>query len=83
MNDVNANPVAYVTGYYAGYTTVKPIDSAVVLPTGMALYSHPADVQELLEALRRLEQVASDCDVGYLDNAVRHARAVLAKWEGK
>jgi len=49
------------------------------------LYPHPptADVSELVEALRRLEEVASDCDIGYMDNAVRHARVVLDKWEGK
>jgi hypothetical protein len=49
------------------------------------LYARPpaADVQELVDALRRLEEVASDCDIGYMDNAVRHARTVLEKWEVK
>jgi hypothetical protein len=48
-------------------------------------YTHPpaADVAELVDALRRLEEVASDCDIGYMDNAVRHARVVLDKWERK
>jgi hypothetical protein len=49
------------------------------------LYANPPanDVAELVEALRRLEEVASDCDIGYMDNALRHARVVLDKWEGK
>jgi hypothetical protein len=49
------------------------------------LYPYPptADVLELVESLRRLEEVASDCDIGYMDNAVRHARRVIEKWEGK
>lgn len=53
------------------------------------LYPHPptADVQELVEALRLLEEAASDCDIGYMDNAVRYVRAyarvVLDKWERK
>lgn len=33
-------PVAYVTGYYDGHLVVRPIEH-VVLPTGMALYTHP------------------------------------------
>jgi hypothetical protein len=54
-------------------------------PTTLPLYTHPPanDVRELVEALRRLEEVASDCDIGYMDNALRHARVVLDKWEGK
>jgi hypothetical protein len=53
--------------------------------SGVPLYTHPptADVAALVEALRRLEEAASDCDIGYMDNAVRHARVVLDKWEGK
>jgi hypothetical protein len=52
---------------------------------GVPLYEHPpaADVAELVEALRGLEEVASDCDIGYMDNAVRHARRVIEKWERK
>jgi len=52
---------------------------------GVPLYEHPsaADVQELVEALRGLEEVASDCDIGYMDNAVRHARRVIEKWESQ
>jgi len=34
-------PVAYVTGVYAGRFVVAPLNPAMVLPTGMALYSTP------------------------------------------
>jgi hypothetical protein len=35
-------PVAYVTGVYAGRFVVAPLNPAMVLPTGMALYAGPA-----------------------------------------
>jgi len=34
-------PVAYVTGYYAGTCVVAPVNNAAVLPTHMALYAAP------------------------------------------
>ena len=34
-------PVAYVTGVYGGRFIVEPLNRAMVLPTGMALYSTP------------------------------------------
>ena len=34
-------PVAYVTGVYGGRFTYEPLNRAIVLPTGMALYSTP------------------------------------------
>ena len=37
----NQEPVAYVTGYYAGYPTIAPLNPAMVMNTGMALYTHP------------------------------------------
>jgi hypothetical protein len=49
-------PVAYVSGVYAGHFTVVPTNPALVLTTGMALYTHPVDDTALLrqawEALR-------------------------------
>ena len=49
-------PVAYVSGSYAGHFTVVPTNRALVLTTGMALYTHPVDDTALLrqawEALR-------------------------------
>ena len=35
-----AEPVARVTGYYAGYLSIAPVDG-LVLPTGTALYTAP------------------------------------------
>jgi hypothetical protein len=32
-------PVASVTGYHSGHCVIEPIDRAVLLPVGMALYS--------------------------------------------
>jgi hypothetical protein len=34
-------PVAYVTGVYGGQFTYAPLNSAMVLPVGMALYAGP------------------------------------------
>ena len=49
-------PVAYVTGAYAGHFTVVPTNPALVLTTGMALYAHPVDDTALLrQALEALE----------------------------
>jgi len=31
-------PVGYVSGFYGGYCVIQPLDPAVVLPVGMALY---------------------------------------------
>jgi hypothetical protein len=36
-------PVAYVTGMSFGRFIVEPINSAMVLPVGMALYSSPQE----------------------------------------
>ena len=35
-------PVAYVTGVYGGRFVVAPLNPAMILPTGMALYAGPA-----------------------------------------
>lgn len=37
----SAEAVAYVTGYHGGRCIIEPLNRAAVLPTGMALYSHP------------------------------------------
>ncbi len=34
-----ARPIASVTGYHGGHCVVEPIDRAMLLPVGMALYS--------------------------------------------
>lgn len=42
-------PIAYVTGYHDGRCVIEPLNRAMVLPTGMALY---ADLQPAQEAKR-------------------------------
>jgi len=50
-------PVAYVSGSYAGHFTVVSTNPALVLTTGMALYTHPVDDTALLrQALEALER---------------------------
>ena len=34
-----ARPIASITGYHSGHCVIEPIDRAVLLPVGMALYS--------------------------------------------
>jgi len=52
-------PIAYITGYHDGYPVVQPVDGAAVLPTGMALYAHPApdDAALLRQCLRALQDI--------------------------
>ena len=33
-------PIAAVTGYHSGHCVIEPIDRAMLLPVGMALYAH-------------------------------------------
>ena len=37
-----ANPVAHVTGYFDGHCVVAPLNTAALLPVGMALFSNAA-----------------------------------------
>lgn len=43
-------PVAYVTGFHSGHCVIKPIDPALVLPVGIALYTAPV-TQEPVECM--------------------------------
>ena len=47
-NKPEQKPVAHITGYYRGHCVIQPLDPAVVLPVGMALYRAP-DVFKLIE----------------------------------
>jgi hypothetical protein len=54
-------PVAYITGFHSGHCIIQPIDRAVVLPVGMALYRAPAECvrmtdEEMDEVVNRLQQ---------------------------
>jgi hypothetical protein len=42
-------PMAYVSGSYAGHFTVVPTNPALVLTTGMALYTHPPQRKPLTD----------------------------------
>ena len=77
------NPEAYVTGYNNGYCVVQPTNSAAVLSTGLALYTHPpaAAVQDLVAALmiiagkqRCVDSLMSNVDI---------ALEALKRLEGK
>ena len=35
--------MGYVSGFYGGYCVIQPLDPAVVLPVGMALYRAPTE----------------------------------------
>jgi len=51
-------PVGYVSGFYGGYCVIQPLDPAVVLPVGMALYRAPTEwvgltYEEVSEIIRK------------------------------
>ena len=66
-------PVAEVKGYYGGRCVVEPLNPAMVLPSGMALYTHPApdDTALLRQALEALESVYT-----YTDSLICYASTV-------
>ena len=54
-------PLAHITGYYRGHCVIQPLDPAVVLPAGMALYRAPTERVglkdgEMGEVVNRLQQ---------------------------
>jgi hypothetical protein len=84
MNKDDVQPVAYVTGYNNGYPVVRPLDSAAVLPTGLALYNCPAvsDTQELVECLR-LVMLEHRTFFVIPEKLYERINAAVTKWEGK
>jgi hypothetical protein len=42
---MNSEPIAYVTGTFAGYCVITPLDPALALSTGLALYAAPPSLQ--------------------------------------
>jgi hypothetical protein len=56
-------PVAYVTGTYAGRFVVQPINPAMVLPVNMALYTTPPAAQRQWVGLTDAEIEEWDYDV--------------------
>ena len=56
-----SKPVGYVAGVYDGYCVIQPIDPAVVLPAGMALYRAPTGWFGLTDD--EIAQLMYKCDV--------------------
>lgn len=48
-------PIAYVTGYYGGRLTIRPLDSSVALPVGLALYAHSDQDAKRYAYIRELD----------------------------
>ena len=68
-------PVAYVTGFHNGHCVIQPIDPAVVLPVGLALYRAPTEWVGLTD---------EDMEVLFLnEDGVRFARYIEAKLKEK
>jgi hypothetical protein len=61
-------PVAYVSGYYAGYCVIEPLNRAMVMPNGMALYTAPPQRQPLTE-----EEIEAVWKVAMFEDNGRHA----------
>ncbi len=53
-------PAARVMGYHGGRCVIEPLRPSVVLPAGIALYTHPVDDTALLR--RCLNVLLNDCD---------------------
>jgi hypothetical protein len=72
-----ARPIAAVTGYHGGYCVIEPLDRAVLLPVGMALYSgaqaavpdtHRIVSVELLESVHQFTAMAAEHYSGMNDD---------------
>ncbi len=73
-------PVARVMGYHGGRCVIEPLNPAVVLPVGIALYTHPVDDTALLrQALEALEYEAHRGN----DDAYRSLRDALRERLGE
>ena len=58
-----SKPVGYVSGFYDGYCVIQPLDPAVVLPAGMALYRAPTEWVGLTdEEVSYCRYAATFCD---------------------
>jgi len=61
-------PVAYVTGTYGGRFTYAPLNPAMVLPVGMALYAMPPKrewVGLMDEEIRKIHTASFGKDIGF------------------
>ncbi len=66
-------PAARVMGYHGGRCVIEPLRPSVVLPVGIALYTHPVDdtalLRQALEALEGADEI--DCDMRDAITALR------------
>jgi hypothetical protein len=78
-DNLTVEPVAYVAGYYNGQLIVNFMDTAVILPPGMALYRAPSEwvglTDEEIEQLMKWPEKGTDL--------LAFARAIEAKLKEK
>jgi hypothetical protein len=89
QQEMEHEPVAYVVGYFDGHLVIKPTEP-VVLPTGMALYTHPPC--QVVRDYRTTEPVAylckhtgwfrraEDADAAFKADAVPLYEALRREW---
>ena len=66
-----SQPVARVTGYYAGRCVIEPLDGKTVYPTGMAVYSAPVAAQSaepVAEVLMHEGEKIIDASMAWMDS---------------
>ena len=76
-------PVAYVTGFHNGHCVIQPLDPAVVLPVGMALYRAPTEWVGLTDEEIDAAWRSVDYTVSYEQFRINIARAIEAKLKEK
>jgi hypothetical protein len=80
LSEPEQEPMAYVSGSYAGHFTVVPTNPALVLTTGMALYSHPPQrkplTDEEIELLAVKHAPPIDPAFAQHDDFIEFARAI-------
>jgi len=74
-------PVAYVTGVYGGRFTYAPLNPAMVLPTGIALYSTPQHTTTWVGLTDdEIDAIKNECKIGW---NTAFARAIESKLKEK
>jgi len=82
-------PVARVSGYYAGRCVIEPLNRAMVMPEGMSLYAAPQPQREWVgltdEKVRDLWSWSASAEAERIANTQQHAfaRAIETKLKEK
>jgi hypothetical protein len=76
-------PVAVVTGTYAGRFIVEPLNRAMVLPTNMALYTTPQPQREWVGLTEEEIQAILDNPEPFYDTMFWFARTIERKLKEK